>query len=365
VHPYLPRSTRGHVIITSRHFAWGGTARSLCVPVLPRDEAVQLLCHGTQQTDATAAAHVAEILGDLPLALAQAAAYIEATGLTLAAYGARIEAHLTELLRRGEVGPAYPATVATTWALAFQAIQETQPAAGDLLRLCAFVAPEAIPQALLRDGPSTLPAPLGAMVADDLSWDEALAALRRYALIDMEGDTLTIHRLVQAVTRDRLAPDERIRWAGVAVTRVADAFPAGEEPPWEPRTWPTCARLLPHAVAVLRHGVEMNQASPAAARLCNQVGLYLQARAQFVDAKPYVERALAIAEAVLGPQHPNTATSLNNLGALLQAQGDLAGARAAFERALRIFQSCLGGGHRLTQTVQGNLDALKARDADG
>jgi hypothetical protein len=193
------------------------------VPVLPRDEAVQLLCHGTQQTDATAAAHVAEILGDLPLALAQAAAYIEATGLTLAAYGARIEAHLTELLRRGEVGPAYPATVATTWALAFQAIQETQPAAGDLLRLCAFVAPEAIPQALLRDGPSTLPAPLGAMVADDLSWDEALAALRRYALIDMEGDTLTIHRLVQAVTRDRLAPGgRRLPRRGGAALGAAD-----------------------------------------------------------------------------------------------------------------------------------------------
>ena len=129
VHPYLPRSTRGHVIITSRHFGWGGTARSLTVPVLPRDEAVQLLCQGTQQADPAAAAAVAETLGDLPLALAQAAAYIEATGLTLAAYGARLQAHLEELLRRGEVGPAYPATVATTWALAFQAIQETQPAA--------------------------------------------------------------------------------------------------------------------------------------------------------------------------------------------------------------------------------------------
>jgi Tetratricopeptide repeat len=317
VQPYLPRSPCGHVLITSRHLGWGGTARSLTVPVLPREDAVQLLCHVTQQADPAAAAAVAETLGDLPLALAQAAAYIEATGLTLAAYRARLTAHLEELLRRGELGAAYPATVATTWALAFQAIQEPHPAVGDLLRLCAFVAPEAIPQALLRDEPSTLPEPLCAVVAHDLHWDEAIAALRRYALVDVEGETLAVHRLVQAVTRDRFAPDERTRWAEVAVTRMADAFPSGEEPPWEPRTWPTCARLLPHAVAVLHHAIEMNQATPAAAFLCNQVGVYLQARAQFVEAKPYDERALAIDEAVLGPQHPDTAFVRENYALLL------------------------------------------------
>jgi tetratricopeptide (TPR) repeat protein len=343
----------------------GGAARSLTVPVLPRDEAVQLLCQGTQQTDPTAATHVAEILGDLPLALAQAAAYIEATGLTLAAYGMRLKDHMEEILRRGEVGPAYPATVATTWALAFQALQETAPAAGDLLRLCAFLAPEAIPQGLLRDDPSMLPDPLGGMVADDLCWDEALAALRRYALVEVEGDTVAVHRLVQAVTRDQLSPDERARWAGVGLTRITDAFPAGEDSPREPRTWPTCVRLLPHAVTVLRHVEVPNQAPPIEARLCNQVGLYLRARGQFVEAKPYYERALAIHEAVLGPEHPDTAGSLNNLGALLRAQGDLAGARIAFKRALRIFQSCLGGAHPLTQTVQGNLDALASVDEDG
>ena len=202
------------------------------------------------------------------------------------------------------------------------------------------------------------------MVADDLSWDEALAALRRYALIDVEGDTLAVHRLVQAVTRDRLSPDERTRWAEVAVTRMADAFPAGEESPWEPRTWPTCARLLPHAVAALRHVEAPNQAPTVAAFLCNQVGLYLQARAQFVDAKPYYERALAIREAVLGPEHPDTATSLNNLGYLLQAQGDLAGAKPYFERALAICEAVLGPEHPDTATSLNNLGALLQDQGD-
>jgi tetratricopeptide (TPR) repeat protein len=364
VQPYLPRSTRGHVIITSRHFGWGGTARSLTVPMLPRDEAVQLLCHGTQQADSMAAAHVAEILGDLPLALAQAAAYIEATGLTLATYRERLKTHLEALLRRDEVGPAYLATVATTWALAFQAIQESQPAAGDLLRLCAFVAPEAIPQTLLRDDPSTLPEPLGAMVRDDLSWDDALAVLRRYALVDVEGDTLAVHRLVQAVTRDRLSPDERARWAAVAVTRMTDAFPSGEDLPREPRTWPTCAQLLPHAVAALRQADETHQATATAALLCNQVGLYLQARAQLGDAKPYFERALAIRERVLGADHADIAQSLNNLGYLLRSQGDLAGPKPYYERALAIREVVRGPDHPDTADSLNNLGMLLQDQGD-
>lgn len=61
---------------------------------------------------------------------------------------------------------------------------------------------------------------------------------------------------------------------------------------------------------------------------------------------------------MLGPEHPNTATSLNNLGLLLQAQGDLAGARSCYEQAFRVFQSGLGEVHPSTQVVRRNLEAL-------
>jgi tetratricopeptide (TPR) repeat protein len=358
VHDYLPSSPRGHIIITSRHLGWGGTARSLTLPVLPRNDAVRLLFHGTQQADPVAAAAVAEMLGDLPLALAQAVAYIEATGLPLAAYGARLKTHMEELLRRGEVGPAYPATVATTWALAFLALQETQPAAGDLLRLCAFVAPDAIPQALLRDDPSALPAPLGAVAAHDLSWDETLAALRRYPLIGVAGEALAVHRLVQAVTRDRLAPDARARWAGLAVARMATAFPAGKESPREPRHWPTCARLLPHAAAALRHADETHQATTVAAHLCTQMGRYLRARAQLGEAQVYHARALAIREAVLGPEHPDVAESVDNLGVISYMQGRYAEAEPCLQRALAILEVVLGPEHPEVARCVNNLGAL-------
>ena len=224
LHAYLPRTSHGHILITSRHFGWGGTVRALTVPLLPRNEAITLLLDVTQQSDRETAGVIAQTLGDLPLALAQAAAYIDATGLGLSAYVQRLQTHLEALLRQGAGSPDYPATVATTWSMAFAALQDAQPVALSLLQLCAFFAPEDIPEALMREDVSVLPEPLGAVATDDLQWDEALAALRHYALMEGGTKTLAVHRLVQAVTRDRLPHDERTQWAEVALKCVAAAF---------------------------------------------------------------------------------------------------------------------------------------------
>jgi tetratricopeptide (TPR) repeat protein len=363
IQAYLPCTTHGHLIITSRHFGWGGTARSLTVPVLPRDEAATLLLDVTQQSDRETAGTIAQTLGDLPLALAQAAAYIDATGLSLTGYVQRLQTHLEALLRRGEGSPDYPATVATTWTMAFAALQEAQPAALRLLQLCAFFAPEDIPHALVRENASALPAPLGAVVTDDLQWDEALVALRHYALLEGGQQTLAVHRLVQAITRNRLPADERTQWVEAALKCVAAAF-AGSDSPLEPRTWPTCARYLPHAAAVVSHVGNTDHAALDTACLLNQMGEYLNVRAQFAEAKPYAERALAIREQALGPQHPDTATSLINLGSLLRAQGDWTGAKSSFERALAIYGQVLGPQHPDTAQSLNSLGSLLRAQGD-
>jgi tetratricopeptide (TPR) repeat protein len=63
---------------------------------------------------------------------------------------------------------------------------------------------------------------------------------------------------------------------------------------------------------------------------------------------------------VLGPDHPDTALSLNNLGYLLRAQGQMSEARPYYERALAIYERVLGPDHSYTRTVRGNLAALLA-----
>lgn len=76
------------------------------------------------------------------------------------------------------------------------------------------------------------------------------------------------------------------------------------------------------------------EALAEAARLNEEVfRLYQAVRAK--EGMPLAKRALTIREKVLGPDHPDTATSLNNLGKLLQGMGDLKGIKSCYERALQ------------------------------
>jgi hypothetical protein len=81
--------------------------------------------------------------------------------------------------------------------------------------------------------------------------------------------------------------------------------------------------------------------------------------AAYTQARPLHERALAIHEQALGPDHPNTVSSLGNLAGLLWAQGDLAGARPLFERALAIRERALGPDHPDTALSLNNLASLR------
>ena len=363
VRPYLPRNRQGQVMVTSRHLGWGGAARSLSVPPLSSESSVRFLLERTQQTDTESAAAVAEALGDLPLALSQAAAYVETTGITLSVYLERWHRHRRVLLSRGDISSDYPETVATTWEMAFQALGQHHPAAIDLLNLCSFFAPDYIPQTLIRDLQDDCPAALAAVIGDDIGWDDTVSEMRRYGLMEFIESDLFVHRLVQAVTSDRLSKDEQQRWGEVSIQGLKQAFPSGDAPS-DPQYWPSCEQLLPHAMAAVSHINDTADAAEDVAWVLNQMGFYLDARAQFEQAKPYYERALAIYEQVLGPEHPDTASSFNNLGALLQAQGDLEGAKPYYERALAIREQVLGANHPDTALSLSNLGALLQAQGD-
>ncbi|HKP52096.1 MAG TPA: toll/interleukin-1 receptor domain-containing protein [Chloroflexia bacterium] len=127
VRDYLPQGATGHVIITSRDSNWRGVATPLPVQVLTQDESVNFLLKRTGQTDRAAAAKLAEELGNLPLALEQAGAYMEESGRSLSAYLELFQTRQREILKRGTLSTDYPATVATTWELSFQEVQKASP----------------------------------------------------------------------------------------------------------------------------------------------------------------------------------------------------------------------------------------------
>ncbi|MEW6660104.1 MAG: FxSxx-COOH system tetratricopeptide repeat protein [Thermodesulfobacteriota bacterium] len=340
---YLPRGGSGYILITSRYAAWRGTAQPLEVKVWPREEAIAFLLKRTGEQDVAAAGVLAQELGDLPLALEQAAAYMEACGCTCAQYLPRFRSKRRALLRRGQWSRDYPATVATTWDISFKKLQEESPAGADLLNLCAFWAPDDIPRELLAQGAKHLPKKLAQVVNDPMALEAALEALQRCSLMAVGGDSLAVHRLVQAVVRDRLHHKARQKWAGVAVEMVNAAL--SEDDLYNLAIWPWYDRLLPHALAAGGHASTFQVALAAGGRVLNQAGCYLQKRAEFMEARKAYEGALALSEAAYGPIHPHVATLEHNLGSVLQDQGDLSGARSHYERALAMDEAGCGPNH--------------------
>ena len=97
---------------------------------------------------------------------------------------------------------------------------------------------------------------------------------------------------------------------------------------------------------------------PSTAESLNNFAVWLQTLGDLAGARPLHERALAIREKTLGPEHPGTAYSLANLAKLLQTLGDLAGARPLYERALAIREKALGPEHPNTNRVRCNKSRL-------
>jgi tetratricopeptide (TPR) repeat protein len=329
----------------------GGVATRLEGFVFGREQAAAFLQRRTGSSDRQAAEALAGELGGLPLALEQAAAFMEQTGLGLGEYLAVYRRDREVLLAKGEP-VASGATVDATVRLAIQQVAQRSPAAEALLELCAFLAPEAIPHRLLCARPQVLPGRLRRVVADELAYAEAVGVLHGFSLLELEQAGVRVHRLVQAVTRRRLGHKERAAWAARAVTLSLAAWP---EESWLPAAWPWGGRLLPHALAAAEHAEQLATARESTGALLNQVGLYRAGRAELPAARVTLQRALAIKEAAYESDHPQVAVTLDNLGVVLGGLGELPAARARLERALAIRKLAYGPQHPQLARTLGNL----------
>jgi hypothetical protein len=265
----LPPAGSGQVIITSQNPSWPGVA-AFEVSALGVGDAIDYLLRRFPGSDPDEAKALAEELGGLPLALAQAAGYMEATGRPLQEYFELYKERRAEMHHRGDA-PGYDKRVATTWSLAFDQISQVQPLASGLLRLLSWFSPDDIPLALLLR-PHALYVALPAsgetieqLQSDPLAVDSSIAALRRFSLINfsIEDGSVSVHKLVQAVTIDSMPPDEAAAWKATAES-LADTTLAGE--PRDRASWEAYRKLAPHARAVL------TISSRAMARIADYLG---------------------------------------------------------------------------------------------
>ncbi len=360
---FLPSIRQGAVLLTTRHQTLGTLARGIDLLPMEQQEGVLLLLRrakvleaeaGSQQmrqlaermpAQYAAAAELVTAMGGLPLALDQAGAYLEETQCGLPAYLDHFRTRRAALLQqRGEGSRDHLASVSATFTLAITATAGRHPAVSDLLRVCALLQPDAIPEALFRQGGEHLGAQLQAACRDILEWDRMVAVACAYSLLSRqpEEQTLSIHQLVQAVLLDAMTEPEREQWTRLAIGALDAVFP--EVPDTEYADWKQRERLLPHALLCLQRTATAEE-SLALASLAYKTARYLHVRGRYAQAELLYQRALHIREHLLGPDHCDVATSLYHLAEVSREQGKYAQVEPLFQRALQIREQSLGPDH--------------------
>ncbi len=322
---FIPLAYRGYILLTTQAQALGRVAQSIKIDKMPTQEGGLLLLRRaniiprnatleeTPASERAKAEEISKIMGGLPLALDQAGAYIEETDCGLAGY---LELYQTRhratlLKRRGGLVSSYPdrphtayhpEPVATTWTPSFTFIQQANSAAAELLQICAFLNPDAIPEEIITDTiPHFVPIhKLKNVAADPFELDAAIEALRRYSFISRN-------------------PNDK-----------------------------TLSRYLPHAQDCVDHIKQWNIKFPEAIRLLsllNQAATYLWQRAQYVQAESLYQQVQATREQVLGPEHPDVAAGLHDLALLYRSRGRYDQAEALFKRSLDIRERTYGPEH--------------------
>jgi tetratricopeptide (TPR) repeat protein/transcriptional regulator with XRE-family HTH domain len=333
----------GHSLITTRRGGFRAVGDVLDLDTLDRAEAVALLRRRVLGLTSSEAERITARLGDLPLALDQAAAFLDQTGAPAEEYLRLLDTSAAELYGRGRPTD-HPETVATVWSVSFDRLRVSTPAAVQLLELCAWLAPEPIPLDLFTGHPDLLPQPLATTAADPVAFNEAVGALVDYSLIRRVGGMIVVHRLVQDVTRHR-AIDEASTTGGSlpVVLALLRADLPGDV--WgAPNSWPRWRLLLPSVLAATRHDDD-SSCGDDLGWLLSEAGTYLRSQGRTAEALPLHQRALRIREAALDPDHLDVATDLMAVGWTLSALGRAAEALPLEQRALRIREAALGPDH--------------------
>jgi len=255
---YLP-SGPGHVLVTSRNIAWTRVAESVEVDIFARPESVEHLQRWVPTLTPDNAVLVAEALGDLPLAIEHAGAWLATTGMGVDEYVERLKTQFSQILNVGQPYD-YPVPVAATWRLSFERLREQSPAAARLLELCAFFAPEPISLSLLNSAEmirSLLP--YDDRLAEPIVMGQLIQDISRYSLAKVDpGSSIQVHRLVQAAVRSQIPSklEQEAAMHEVHLILVGAQPPGGTD---DPATWLKWDMIWPHLGPSEAHECDYDQ----------------------------------------------------------------------------------------------------------
>ncbi len=364
---FFPPNENGHILLTTRAQYGGSLANMIELEVMDKHEGVLLLLRRAKLIEPKTkleqipsiywaeAESIVTMLAGLPLALDQAGAFIEETLCSLSEFIKLYQIRRKELLqRRGSLPSDHPEPVATTWSLSFQKIEQANPVAADLLRLCAFFDPDVIPEEIIQEATELGPI-LSREVANAFSWNQAIEELRKFSLVRRNPDTkmLNMHRLVQVILKDGMPEKEQYQWAERTVRATNEAFPLVKM-----ATWSQCERYLSQAQVCEALIKQYDFTFSEATDLLDKLSSYFYSHAQYEQAETLAMHTLNIRQKVLGPEHPDTSVSLDSLATLYHAQGKFELAESMAKLALNICEQSLGPEHPDTSVSLDSLASL-------
>jgi tetratricopeptide (TPR) repeat protein len=364
---YLPRlkGGGGHVLITTRNpNSPDIPAEGLRVDVHEPEEAKDLLLQrsqlrgeiGTGSAAEEEARVIVRSVGYLALAVEQAAAYVRTElAKDIFKFGSIYAAQRKKFLGRETSGNTYyKNTVATTWMVSMNAIENRNPAASQLLRVFAFMNPDRISVQFLEAARNVLSSVLQS--TDSATFNphlaEALADLERFSLIFRpDPDLIRIHRLVQTVIKDQMTTDELDEHRYFVCQVGLSAFPE-----FDHNTRRTCRNYEGEILAIISEIGEMT--SEETARLMGRVGLYFREDGKASEAEPLLSSVCKVFEIMKGKEDSDTLSAMVVLAATQWSLGKVNEAAEMEEKVLEAMTRILGEEHPDTLGTMGNLADL-------
>ncbi|MDR4926510.1 FxSxx-COOH system tetratricopeptide repeat protein [Peribacillus simplex] len=301
---FLPPAFLGHVIVTTRKSNVSSVLNPLNIDKFTRKDSIKFLLKRTkkEQEFEETCSQLAELLGDLPLALEQAGAYIIQTGISINGYVDRFKKYRDKLTRKGK--PInYDYTLATTWEISFEEIDKKNPVALDFLYLCAFLSPDEISLDLFFYE-NYSPKFIRDNIPTELDLDEILSLLRSFSLIKSTDLGFSIHRLVQAIMIDKLPEKKRKFFINVSLDLIMNS--------WRSINLNKHA-LISHTLVVTEHAINNKSSLVKVTQLLNILAVKLIETGEYKKSKELLEKAIKIDEEFHSEENDYLARDYNNI----------------------------------------------------
>ena len=346
---YIPQSSRGSILYTTRNRDIGMDLAldraPITVPSMDAQEAQALLGQRLiAETPETEQLELLEELVYLPMAIAQAAAFMTKRRKSVAEYIKHYRGSESTRIRllgqrfnyHGREARSLDSVV-TTWWISFNYIKTENPRAAELLSIMSFLDRQGIPFSLLIGDEE-----------NEFEFQEAMGLLEAFSLVtlDTHRRECNVHGLVTVAVRAWLSEHENKRAAIAAqvLETVSERFPTGLF-----GSWSTCSIYFPHAEKVLSSSVGVQATSlHARASLLLRMSTFLGEQGKYEASELRAVESMEIFERLYGSEHPETLFAIKIYAVTMTRRGRYQRAVHLHRQVLKSREKVLGIDHPAT-----------------